>query len=242
MQGMKGELKTPLVLGGLVIISAYLLIGRYAGPYEAKCVFAECSLAKADNEKADVLDYYSGYSYPEVFEMRKVDWRSGGVILRALQQFRANHPDSQVEDKNLIGTLANAKMDLQPHSYRVTITVRSESSELAASLANAYAKAIELYTDEKNAIRCEKALLQIHQQVVKQKRVYDDLAARSQKTALSDANLMQLEHEKKVALDIYQDLLQKEKAHRIAVEQGNLVIRIRRPAQIPTKPVGWWPW
>ena len=205
-------------------------------------MFAECSLANVDNEKADVLDYYSGYSYPEIFEMRKVDWRSESMIRRALQQFRANNPSSQVADRDLIEILANAKLDLQPHSYRVTIAVRSESSELAASLANAYAKAIELHTDEENAIRCEKALLQIHQQVVKQKRVYDDLAARSQKAALSDANLMQLEHEKKVALDIYQDLLQKEKAHRIAVEQGNLVIRIRRPAQIPTKPVGWWPW
>ena len=205
-------------------------------------MFAECSLANVDNEKADVLDYYSGYSYPEIFEMRKVDWRSKSMIRRALQQFRANNPSSQVADRDLIEILANAKLDLQPHSYRVTIAVRSESSELAASLANAYAKAIELHTDEENAIRCEKALLQIHQQVVKQKRVYDDLAARSQKAALSDANLMQLEHEKKVALDIYQDLLQKEKAHRIAVEQGNLVIRIRRPAQIPTKPVGWWPW
>ena len=205
-------------------------------------MFAECSLANVDNEKADVLDYYSGYSYPEIFEMRKVDWRSESMIRRALQQFRANNPSSQVADRDLIEILANAKLDLQPHSYRVTIAVRSESSELAASLANAYAKAIELHTDEENAIRCEKALLQIHQQVVKQKRVYDDLAARSQKAALSDANLMQLEHEKKVALDSYQDLLQKEKDHRIAVEQGNSVIRIRRPAQIPTKPVGWWPW
>lgn len=234
--------KTPLVLVGLVIISAYLLIGRYAGPYEAKCVFAERPAAYEDNEKFDVLDYYSGYSYPEIFEMRKVDWRSEGVILRAIQQFRANNPNSQVADRDLIEILANAKLDLQPRSYRVTITVRSESSEVAASLANAYAKAIELYTDEKNAIRCEEALLQIHQQVVKQKRVYDDLSARSQNTVLSGANLTQLEHEKKVALDIYQDLLQKEKDYRIAVEQGNSVIRIRRPAQIPTKPVGWWPW
>ena len=234
--------KTPLVLVGLVIISAYLLIGRYAGPYEAKCVFAERPAAYEDNEKFDVLDYYSGYSYPEIFEMRKVDWRSEGVIRRALQQFRANNPNSQVADRDLIEILANAKLDLQPRSYRVTITVRSESSELAASLANAYAKAIELHTDEENAIRCEKALRQIRQQIVKQKRVYDDLAARSQKTVLSGANLTQFEHEKKVALDIYQDLLQKEKDHRIAVEQGNSVIRIRRPAQIPTKPVGWWPW
>ena len=204
-------------------------------------MFAERSAAYEDNEKADVLDYYS-YSYPEIFEMRKVDWRSEGVILRALQQFRANNPHSQVADRDLIEILANAKLDLQPHSYRVTMTVRSESSELAASLANAYAKAIELHTDEENAIRCEKALRQIRQQIVKQKRVYDDLAARSQNTVLSGANLTQLEHEKKVALDIYQDLLQKEKDYRIAVEQGNSVIRIRRPAQIPTKPVGWWPW
>ena len=97
-------------------------------------MFAERPAAYEDNEKADVLDYYSGYSYPEVFEMRKVDWRSESMIRRALQQFRANHPDSQVEDKNLIGILANAKMDLQPHSYRVTITVRSESSELTGGI------------------------------------------------------------------------------------------------------------
>ena len=152
-------------------------------------MFAERPAAYEDNEKFDVLDYYSGYSYPEIFEMRKVDWRSEGVILRAIQQFRANNPNSQVADRDLIEILANAKLDLQPRSYRVTITVRSESSELAASLANAYAKAIELHTDEENAIRCEKALRQIRQQIVKQKRVYDDLAARSQNTVLSGANL-----------------------------------------------------
>ena len=69
-------------------------------------MFAERSAAYEDNEKADVLDYYS-YSYPGIFEMRKVDWRSEGVILRALQQFRANNPKSQVADRVLIEILAN---------------------------------------------------------------------------------------------------------------------------------------
>ena len=42
------------------------------------------------------------------------------------------------------------------HSRLITISVRSKSPELAAALANAYAEAIESFTDEANKKRCDK--------------------------------------------------------------------------------------
>ena len=74
--------------------------------------------------------------------------------------------------------LANSELELVRHSRLITIAVRSKLPELAAALANAYAEAIESFTDEENKKRCDKAVAQIHQQVEKQKRADDDLAAR----------------------------------------------------------------
>ena len=283
--------------------------------------------------------------------------------------------------------LASSELELVRHSRLITIAVRSKLPELAAALANAYAEAIESFTDEENKKRCDKAVAQIHQQVEKQKRADDDLAARllkfrtenkidnlqaeqailnqslqtttadvleyekrvtaanewvkvlqtaqknpenfgelptevprstdiaaaytklqtvkmelatlktrytpehpavvakegeldaiskefgetvkralataqgdltanknqldsfrrksealnkniaiiGQKIVQADAGLKQLEQEKKVSSEIYQDLLQKENEHRIAAEQNNEIVRVGRPAQIPTQ-------
>ena len=388
---MKGKSRTVVVFGVLVAISAYLLFGRYAGPYEAKCEFMMCFPHENDREIEDNgIGFYDG-CFSELFDRRKVDWRSERVISKVLQRFRDSHPNFQVADRDLIETLTNTKMELQPHSCRVIITVRSESPELAAALANAYAEAIKSYTDEEKMRRCEQAFAQIHQQVVKQKRVCDDLSASqhkfraktdlepelailkkslqttetdiiecekrvtkanewlkilqiaqknaetfealpkevpqsseisldytklqrvkaeldtlktryasddpivaakkgefkenlnklldsfkralaiaqgdlsadqslldafkrkreslkqqiatlSQKSVLPGAELAQLESMRKDALNIDQYLLQKKEALRIAVEQNTEIICIRRPAQVPTRPVGWWPW
>ena len=58
-----------------------------------------------------------------------------------------------------------------------------------------------------------------------------------QKIVRADAGLKQLEQEKNISREIYQDLLQKENEHRIAAEQNNEIVRVGRPAQIPSKPI-----
>jgi len=334
------------------------------------------------------MDYY-GANYAEIFNTRQSDWRSQAIFTKILQQYRANYPNSVVTDKDLVEMLGGSELELVRHSRLITIAIRSKSPQLAAALANAYAEAIESFTDDENRKRCDKAVAQIHQQVEKQKRVDDDLAARLLKfrtenkidslmaernilnqslstttanvldyekrvsavsewvkmlqtaqknpenfgelptevprssdigaaytklqsvkmelatlktrytpehpavvakkgelnaiskefaetvkralaTAIgdltaaksqletfkkksdelnkniarigrlivqADAGLKQLEQEKKVSSEIYQDLLQKENEHRIAAEQNNEIVRVGRPANVPSKPV-----
>ena len=334
------------------------------------------------------MDYY-GANYAEIFNTRQSDWRSEQIFTKILQQYRANYPNSVVTDNDLVAMLSGSELELVRHSRLITIAIRSKSPQLAAALANAYAEAIESFTDEENRKRCDKAVAQIHQQVEKQKRVDDDLAARLLKfrtenkidslmaernilnqslstttanvldyekrvsavsewvkmlqaaqknpenfgelptavprssdigsaytklqsvkmelatlktrytpehpavvakkgelnaiskefaetvkralaTAIgdltaaksqletfkkksdelnkniakigqlivqADAGLKQLEQEKKVSSEIYQDLLQKENEHRIAAEQNNEIVRVGRPAHVPSKPV-----
>ena len=332
---------------------------------------------------------FYGSVYEEIFNTRLSDWRSEGIFAKVIQQYRSNYPNSQVADKELVETLASSELELVRHSRLIMIAVRSKSPVLAATLANAYAEAIESFTDEENKKRCDKAVAQIHQQVEKQVRADDDLAARllkfrtenkvdnlqaeqailnqshqtamadvqefekrvaadsewvkvlqtaqenpeafgklpknvprsseiaaaytklqtvkmelatlktrytpehpdvvakegnlkaistefdetvkralfvaqgdltenqkqlkasqrredelnkkiatlSQKIVQADSGLKQLEQEKNISCEIYQDLLQKENEHRIAAEQNNEIVRVGRPAQIPTKPV-----
>ena len=122
------------------------------------------------------MDYY-GANYAEIFNTRQSDWRSQAIFTKILQQYRANYPNSVVTDKDLVEMLGGSELELVRHSRLITIAIRSKSPQLAAALANAYAEAIESFTDEENRKRCDKAVAQIHQQVEKQKRVDDDLAA-----------------------------------------------------------------
>ncbi len=359
-------------------------VAERAGLYEAKGEFT------FDARFPRMVRRVSG-DIVEIFNTRQSDWRSEGVFKNIVLSYRANYPNSQVTDKELADTLLGSELKLVPHSRRVKIAVRSKSPELAAALANAYAEAIESFTDDENKKRCDKAVAQIHQQVEKQKlvddelafsllkfrtenkidnlqaeqailnqslltttadvleyekrvgaatewvnvleaakkrpenygelpsdvprsayiaaaytklqrvkmelatlqevrtkdhplviskkseleaisREFDDTVKRAYATAVADltanqnqlaafkrnsedlkkkidavglqivkadAGLKQLEQEKKVSSEIYQNLLQKEIEQRIAAELNNEIIRVGRPAQVPTKPVEW---
>ena len=306
-----------------------------------------------------------GSAYEEIFNTRQSDWRSEGIFTKVIQQYRANYPNSQVPDKDLVEMLASSELELVRHSRLITIAVRSKSPEHAAALANAYAEAIESFTDEENkkrqrleTLRCDKvdnlqaelailnqslqtatadvneyekrvaagsewvkALQTVqknpetfgkllkdvprsseiaaaytklqtvktelatlktqytreHPAVVAKKVVLDviskefdenvkralttaqgDLTANKnqldwfkwkceslnkriedigQKTVRADAGLKQLEQGTNVSREIYQALLQKENEQRIAAEQNYEIIRVGRPAQIPTEPI-----
>ena len=173
-----------------ISVLVFLLIGLVAAfavyrisptIYEAKSEFTMDTRRPQGGNGIGVagndMDYY-GADYAEIFNTRQSDWRSEGIFTKIIQQYRANYPNSTVTDKDLVEMLASSELELVRHSRLITIAVRSKYPELAAALANAYAEAIESFTDEENKKRCDKAVDQIHQQVEKQKRVDDDLAKR----------------------------------------------------------------
>ena len=99
------------------------------------------------------------------------------IVTKIMQQYRANFPASTVSDQELVESLVESQLELIRHSRLITIAVRSGNPQLAAALANAYAEAIENFTDEENKLRCDKAVAQIHEQVEKQRRMDEKVAA-----------------------------------------------------------------
>ena len=55
--------------------------------------------------------------------------------------------------------MRSEELDVQKKAYEDACA--AEDEELAAALANAYAEAIEAFTDEENKLRCDKAVAQI---------------------------------------------------------------------------------
>ena len=382
-------MNTKAVLLGALCVAALAAAASVGDPvFEAK---SEFTMDFRRPQRGNDMDFY-GADFVEVFNTRLSDWRSERVFNKIFQKYRAAYPNSTVTDKEIAEALSGSELELVRHSRLVTIAVRSKFPELAAALANAYAEAIEELTDEENKKRCDKAVAQIHEQVEKQKRVDDELAARllayrmehridnlqsvqailnqslqaatadvleyekrvtaaneqveilrsaqrspesfgqltaespqlseiaaaytkiqsvkmecarlrsmytaehpvlvakekefnavvaefgetvkralavaqgnltasrnqleqfkrrseelkkridtiGQEIVRADAGLKQLEQEKQISSEIYQDLLQKENEHRIVAEQNNEIVRVGRPAQIPTRPVSVW--
>jgi len=170
-----------------ISILVFLLIGLVAAfavyrisptIYEAKSEFTmdtrRQGSTRAGIGQIDMPDY--GSSYEEIFNTRLSDWRSDKIVTKIIQQYRANYPASTTTDSELVGTLEGSQLELIRHSRLITISVRSRSPALAAALANAYAEAIESFTDEENKLRCDKAVAQIHEAVEKQRRTDEKVA------------------------------------------------------------------
>ena len=169
-----------------ISILVFLLVGLVAAfavyrisptIYEAKSEFTMDMRRPqtVGNALGQVVEPDYGSTYEEVFNTRLSDWRSDKIVTKIVQQYRANYPASTVTDNELMETLQESELELIRHSRLITIAVRSTRADLAASLANAYAQAIESFTDDENKLRCDKAVAQIHEQVEKQKRADDDL-------------------------------------------------------------------
>jgi len=164
-----------------ISVFVFLLIGLVAAfavyrisptIYEAKSEFT-LDMRRTQSSGAGLgqmgePDY--GSSYEEIFNTRLSDWRSDKIVAKIIQQYRANYPASTVTDAELIETLGESTLELVRHSRLITIAVRSRTPALAAALANAYAEAIESFTDDENKLRCDKAVAQIHDSVEKQRR------------------------------------------------------------------------
>ena len=169
-----------------ISVLVFLLIGLVAAfavyrisptIYEAKSEFTMDMRRPqtVGNALGQAVEPDYGSTYEEVFNTRLSDWRSDKIVTKIVQQYRANYPASTVTDNELMETLQSSQLELIRHSRLITIAVRSTRADLAASLANAYAQAIESFTDDENKLRCDKAVSQIHEQVEKQKRTDDDL-------------------------------------------------------------------
>ncbi len=117
-----------------------------------------------------------GSTYDEIFNTRLSDWRSDVIVTKIIQQYRAGYPASTVADSELLSSLQGSEIELIRNSRLIQIAVRSQTPEIAAALANAYAQAIEAFTDEENKLRCDKAVAQIHEQVEKQRRADERIA------------------------------------------------------------------
>ena len=114
-----------------------------------------------------------GNTFEEVLNTRMADWRSDKVVAQIVAQYRANYPNSTVSDEELATTLQDSKIDLVRHSRLITISVRSKNPTLAAALANAYAKAIESFTEEDAKVRIDKAVAQLAVNTEKKGREVD---------------------------------------------------------------------
>ena len=169
-----------------ISVLVFLLIGLVAAfavyrisptIYEAKSEFT-MDMRRQSNPGGitdfNMPDY--GSDYAEVFNTRLSDWRSDKIVTKIIQQYRANYPASTVTDAELVSTLSSSQLELVRHSRLITISVRSRVPAIAAALANAYAEAIESFTDDENKIRCDKAVAQIHEAVDKQRRTDEKVA------------------------------------------------------------------
>ncbi len=164
-----------LLIGLLVAFAVYRISPTI---YEAKSEFT-MDIRRPQASSMSIVDMSApdlGITYEEIFNTRQSDWRSEAIVKKIIQQYRANYPASTITEKELVSTLEDSELDLIRHSRLITIAVRSTSPELAASLANSYAEAVESFTDEENKLRCDKAVSQIRGQVEKQIRLDKEIA------------------------------------------------------------------
>ena len=164
-----------LLIGFIVSFAIYRISPTI---YEARSEFSMDMRRNSSNQNIinQVMPDY-GSTYVEIFNTRLSDWRSEKIVTKILQEYRSDHPFSTVPDEEIMTVLSESNLELVKNSRIITITTRSKIPALASSLANAYAEAIENFTDEENKFRCDKAVSQIHLNVEKQRREVQKLAS-----------------------------------------------------------------
>lgn len=139
-------------VGALCVVALIAMTALRDDVFEAMSEFTiDVSCSWRDSEMGNYGDFCE-----KIFNTYLPRWRSEDFMVRVVRQYRGNDPSSTVTDKEIIETLAGVELKQVPRSRLVTIAVRSKSPELAAALANAYAEAIESFTDEENMKRCER--------------------------------------------------------------------------------------
>jgi capsular exopolysaccharide synthesis family protein len=164
-----------LLLGLIIAFAVYRISPTI---YQARSEFTMDMRRTSGRANSAIYDATPDYgsTYAEIFNTRISDWRSEKIVAKIVQQYRAANPSSTLSDEELISSLVTSELELQRNSRIITISVRSKSPAVCAALANAYAEAIEEFTDEENKIRCDKAVQQIHSNVERKRREVDKIA------------------------------------------------------------------
>ncbi len=163
-----------------VTITVFVIIGFIAAfavfkispmIYESESVF-EMSMRGSTytGMRKAVIDVDMGSTMDEVFNTRLARLRSRAVIDQIVSQYRSDYPSSTVTDEQLVSTLVGSRMTLQRRSRLIRITVRSPDAQLATDLANAYAKASEMFTSDQNRNESEVAVSWLSSTTEQQKR------------------------------------------------------------------------
>ncbi len=162
---------TILVFVIIGFIAAFAVFKISPMIYEAESVF-EMSMRGSTytGMRKAIIDVDQGSTLDEVFNTRMARLRSRAVIEQILNQYRSDYPSSTVTDEQLISTLVASKMNLQRRSRLIRITVRSTDPQLATDLANAYAKASEMFTSDQNRNESEVAVSWLSTTTEQQKR------------------------------------------------------------------------
>ena len=142
--------------------------------FEATSVF-EMSIRKPSimGGRGAIIDVELNTSMDEVFNTRLASLRSRAIFEQIATMYRSEHPSSTVTDEVLYSTLGGSKMTLQRRSRLINITVRSQIPELAADLANAYAKAAELFMSDRNKGESDAAVSWLTSQTEQAKRLLE---------------------------------------------------------------------
>ncbi|MDD4024370.1 MAG: AAA family ATPase [Kiritimatiellae bacterium] len=157
-----------IILG---LVTAFAVYKISPTIYEAESVF-EMSIRSATytGMRRAIIETEGGMSLDEVFNTRLARLRSRAVIDQIVSQYRSDYPSSTVTDEQLINTLVSSKMTLQRRSRLIRIAVRSTDAQLATDLANAYAKAAEMFTSDQNRNESEVAVSWLATTAEQQKR------------------------------------------------------------------------
>lgn len=180
--GMKGNEMLKMLMTTVAIAAIAANVGcretKPSGLYEAVSEFTIDMRRICVSNGQDGASANDGQRFAELFNTRIHEWRSEKVVWLIIQQFRMSHPELTVADDELVETLADSELKLQGDSRVVSIVVRARNPVVAAALANAYAAAIEKYTEDQNRAMCDKAVAGVHANVEKKRRECEQLAKR----------------------------------------------------------------
>ena len=157
--------------------------------------------------------------YREMFNTGLYQWRGEEVEREVMNVYRSRTPTSTVTDTEICAALRTTQIELQPNSRVITITVDTNDEYLSVSLANAYAQAIEHFTNSEKKARCDSAVSQIHERVEGSRRAKDQLATSLQEfraTHKIDLLRHQMDTAKNAQASIMSEILQLE------AEEGEL--------------------
>ena len=142
--------------------------------YEATSKF-EMSIRKPSiaGRPSAIMEMDVGNTLDEVFNTRLARLRSRDVFTQIITQYRSEHPSANFSTEELGRTLGGSKMTLQRRSKLIFVTVRSTDSQLAADLANSYAKVAELSTTDQNKNESDSAIAWLSSATEQQRRTLD---------------------------------------------------------------------